>query len=279
MHFASLKQMDKNAKEPEDRLLSVFAFNYSTNMESNQKKVEVCFSPAIFNCYENSEAIVVVVDILRATSAICAAFINGAEAVIPVGTIEEARSYKQNGYLVAAERDGIILDFADFGNSPFNFTSTQVGGKTVAYSTTNGTQAIQMASSCYGVVVGAYLNITALTQWLISQKRNIIILCAGWKNKFSLEDSVFAGALTDKLIESTYFNTNCDSALAAIDLWNIAKTDLSGYMNKAAQRFRLKSNGLDDCIDYCHTLDLTNIVPFYDSKKLVGIQVAEAAYS
>ncbi len=109
-------------------------------------KIEVCYSPALFPYYENQDAIVVVTDILRASSAIVTAFMNGVERIIPVGTLEEAKAYKEKGYMVAAERDGIVRDFADFGNSPYNFTPERVRGKQIVYSTTNGTNAIQLAS-------------------------------------------------------------------------------------------------------------------------------------
>ena len=94
-------------------------------------------------------SIVVIIDILRASSAICTAFANGAASIIPVADVGEAREYKSKGYLVAAERDGFVLDFADFGNSPFNFTREKVEGKTIVYSTTNGTGIINQASSAY----------------------------------------------------------------------------------------------------------------------------------
>src|SRR5512145_2226550 len=109
------------------------------------KSLEVCLSPAMFAQHADNEAVVVVIDILRATSAICTAFANGAKAIIPVTTVEEARNMKFDGFLIAAERDGFVLDFADFGNSPFNFTSDRVEGKTIVYSTTNGTSIINMA--------------------------------------------------------------------------------------------------------------------------------------
>jgi 2-phosphosulfolactate phosphatase len=237
----------------------------------NKKKIEVCFSPAIFKSFEDTEAIVIVVDVLRATTAICAAFMNGVEQIIPVATINEAREYKQKGFLVAAERDGIVLDFADFGNSPFNFTPDNVGGKTVVYSTTNGTQAIQLASKCFKVVVGAFSNITALSDWAVSENRDIIVLCAGWKNRFSLEDSLLAGAIAEKILEHANYYTICDSALAMVDLWQIAKTDLIGYIQKAAQRSRLRKNGLDDVIEFCHTPDITSIIPIYSKGVLINM--------
>ena len=112
-----------------------------------KQKIEVCYSPALIPYYKNPDAVVVVADVLRASSAIVTAFMNGVERIIPVGTLEEARDYKKRGYMVAAERDGLVRDFADFGNSPFNFTAERVGGKQIVYSTTNGTNAIQLASS------------------------------------------------------------------------------------------------------------------------------------
>ncbi len=226
-------------------------------------KVEVCFSPALYNSYENSEAIVVVTDILRASSAIVTAFMNGVNKIIPVGTLEQAKALKEEGYMVAAERDGIVRDFADFGNSPYNFTPERVNGKNIVYSTTNGTQAIEMASSGAEVLIGAYLNISALAAYIIAQDRDLLILCAGWKNKFNLEDSIFAGALCEKVLESDSFSTICDATKGAIDLYTVAKHDLMKYIDKVAQRHRLKANGLDDVIDYCHEFDMTDIIPHY----------------
>ena len=240
-------------------------------MKSNKKKIEVCFTPAVFNCFHDQEAVVIVVDVLRATSAICAAFMNGAASIIPVGTVEKAKEYKEKGYLVAAERDGFVLDFADFGNSPFNFTRERVHNKTIAYSTTNGTQAIEMASKCHKVAVGSYLNISSLSDWAINMNRDIIILCAGWKNKFSLEDSLLAGAITEKILEHSNYYTICDSAIAALDLWKVAKPNLLSYIDKSAQRSRLRQNGLDDVIEFCHSFDLTNVVPVYSNGVLVKV--------
>src|SRR5512137_1580262 len=134
-----------------------------------QRNLEACFSPALYNCYKNKDSIVVVIDVLRATSSICAAFANGVTAIIPVGEETEAIDYKNQGYLVAAERDGFVLDFADFGNSPFNFTRDKVEGKTIVYSTTNGTRIIELASASYMTVIGSFLNFSSLTNWLIGQ--------------------------------------------------------------------------------------------------------------
>jgi 2-phosphosulfolactate phosphatase len=223
--------------------------------------IEVCFSPAIFKRYENREAIVVIIDVLRASSAICTAFENGAKSIIPVAEVEEARTYKSKGYLVAAERDGWVLDFADFGNSPFNFTSEKVWGKTIAYSTTNGTMVINLASSAYKTVIGCFLNISSLSGWLGKQDRDVILFCAGWKDKFNLEDTICAGAFAERLLSDSAFKTGCDSTYAAMDLWLLAKADPVKYIEKAAQRSRLREKGLDDCIEFCLKSDFTVKIP------------------
>ncbi len=236
-----------------------------------QKKVEVCFTPAIYDTFKNDDAIVVVVDILRATSAIVTAFMNGVERIIPVATLEEANDYKNKGYLVAAERDGIVRDFADFGNSPFNFTKERVKGNEIVYSTTNGTNTIMMANHSYQVLIGAYLNYQSLVDHILKENRDLVVLCAGWKQKFNLEDTLFAGALAQGVLSDRRFSTECDSTYAAIDLWDIAKNDLMGYIEKVAQRHRLKKNKLDDVLGYCHTFDLTTKIPVLKQNFLVAL--------
>jgi 2-phosphosulfolactate phosphatase len=226
-----------------------------------KRKLETCFSPALFEPGENHDSIVVIIDILRASSSICTAFANGAEAIIPVSDVSEAKNYKARGYLLAAERDGLVLDFADFGNSPFNFTKDKVQGKTIVYSTTNGTGIINLASSAYMTVVGSFLNISSLTRWLINNERDVLIFCAGWKNRFNIEDTICAGAIAEKLMESNLYSTVCDSTLAAMDLWSLARPDLPGYIEKAAQRTRLRDKKLDDCIEFCLTSDYTDKIP------------------
>jgi 2-phosphosulfolactate phosphatase len=225
------------------------------------RELETCFSPALYEPESHSGSIVVIIDILRATSAICTAFENGAASIIPVGTIPEAKEYKRMGYLVAAERDGYVLDFADFGNSPFNFTREKVAGKTIAYSTTNGTGIIKMAVSAGEIIVGSFLNISAVVKWLSERDKNVVLFCAGWKNRFSLEDTICAGAISERLMAGSQYSTIDDSTLAALDLWSVAKADVRGYIEKAAQRSRLRNKKLDDCIDFCLQEDFTATIP------------------
>jgi 2-phosphosulfolactate phosphatase len=235
------------------------------------RSVEVCFSPGLFrDILTTGEFVVVLVDILRATTTICAAVGNGVEAIIPVASHAEARQLKAEGFLVASEKDGVQLDWADFGNSAFSFTREAIGGKTLVYCTTNGTRALAIAKSASSIVIGAFINITAVTDWLAGQRKNVVVLCSGWKNKFCLEDTLFAGALTRRLLDTGLFQTECDSAHAAMDLWNLAEGDVLGYIEKAAQRHRLKKLGLDDVLPYSFGPDLVDVVPVFDGRLIKG---------
>jgi 2-phosphosulfolactate phosphatase len=229
----------------------------------NKKRIEVCFSPALFEYQKNKEDIVVVVDILRATSSICAAFESGVDKIIPVGSGDLAKEYKEKGYIVASEKDGIKLDFADIGNSPSDFAPEIVKGKEIVYSTTNGTKTIMLASDCHAVVIGAFSNLSALIKWLMSQEREVMILCAGWKNRFNIEDTVFAGAVTDALLQDSNYYTVCDSAKASQSLWLQNRNSLYEYLQTTAQKQRLMKNGLDFCIEFCATIDTTKKNPFF----------------
>ncbi len=247
------------------------------DMEKPHKKlhcIEVCLTPKLFSEIQTHENyIVVLVDILRATTSICAAFNSGVKTILPVSTLDEARAMKEKGFLVASEQDGKKLDFADFGNSAFNFSREAIDGKTLVYCTTNGTRALEIAKKAEKIAMGAFINLTALTSWLIDEEKNVVILCSGWKNKFCLEDTIFAGALTEKLIQSGDFTTQCDSAAAALDLWRLARPDILKYIEKAAHRHRLKKLELDDVIPYSFSIDATQVVPVYMGGEIFDTQL------
>ncbi len=226
--------------------------------------IEVCLTPRLFgDILTREHFLVVLVDILRATTSICAAFENGVERILPAASIEATRKMKAEGYLVASELDGKKLDFADFGNSALHFTREAIGGQTLVYCTTNGTRALDIAKQAEKIAIGAFVNLSALAGWLGQEQKNVVILCSGWKNKFCLEDTLFAGALTEKLLQNPDFVTRCDSAYAAMDLWQLAKDDVTGYLEKAAHRHRLRDLGLDDVIPYSLKPDSTRVVPVF----------------
>src|SRR5476651_1767390 len=206
---------------------------------SGGRGVNVCLTPALIPLYDVENYIVVIVDIFRATSSICYGIENGAEAIIPVSQVEECAAYREKGldYLLAAERDGKVVDGFDFGNSPFSYTKEKVAGKTVVLTTTNGTHALHLSRSAKRIVIGSFLNITALCNWLKTQDESILLVCAGWKNNFNLEDTLFAGAVTDQLVGEGF--SPDDAAIAALDLYHLARHDLNGYLKKTSHSERL----------------------------------------
>lgn len=240
--------------------------------------IEVCFSPKLIDDIMVQEnLVVVVVDILRATTSMVSAVHQGA-TLIPVATIEEAMKLKEKGRLVAAERDGKILDFADFGNSAFEFIKQDVRGKEIVFSTTNGTVTLAAGAKIGQVVLGAFSNISVLAEWLSLQKKNVLILCSGWKNTFCLEDTIFAGALSEKLLAHKNFKINCDSAYAAIDLWNTAKPDLLSYIEKALHRERLRQLGVDDVLEFSFRANTAPVIPVLIDGKIVDWRDNDAKF-
>ena len=117
------------------------------------KKIDVCLTPELLHLHNIENSIVVVVDIFRATSCMTTAFAYGVEAIIPVATIDECVAYQQQGYLVAAERDGKTPEGFDFDNSPFNYMVDKAQGATICVTTTNGTLAITKSKSAYVKIV------------------------------------------------------------------------------------------------------------------------------
>ncbi len=233
--------------------------------------IEVCYTPQGYPLFHKNDAIVVVIDIFRATSAMVTAFYNGVSKMIPVATVEEAREYQKNGFMAAAERDGEIIEGFDLGNSPFGYMNNKVKGKTIAISTTNGTQAIEASRKAHKIVVGSFLNIDVLCEFLAEQQKDVVLLCAGWKNKFNLEDTIFAGAVVQKLAISLNVAITCDSALAAQHLYNLANTDLYDFLSKSSHRNRLAKLDLERDIKYCLTPNLCPVIPIMEGKYLVKL--------
>ncbi|MCX7697098.1 MAG: 2-phosphosulfolactate phosphatase [Bacteroidales bacterium] len=230
--------------------------------------VEVCFSPVLFpHILTQPPFAAAVVDVLRATTSITTAIEFGIKEIIPVSSEEEAKEFKKNGFILAAEKNGLKLDFADIGNSPDQFMNPELKGKSIAYLTTNGTHTIKLTSQARLSVIASFINISAVTSFLARQSINVVILCAGWKNKFSLEDSILAGAMVEKLQEFG-LKIECDSAHAAWDLWKVAKNDVLKYIQKAMHRSRLQKLNLDYVLEYCFTPDKSNKIPIFDGYKI-----------
>lgn len=237
----------------------------------NRKNIEVCFTPGEYEYFKGEYDVVVVIDVLRATSAICAAFDNGINSIIPVATIEEAREYQAKGFLVGAERKGQIVEGFDFGNSPYSYMNPALKGKDVVLSTTNGTKALSIAAEAPTVVVGSLLNLDVLCDWLIEQNKNTLCLCSGWQDKFNLEDTICAGAIMDNLLNTGKFQSNEDSSIAAKYLFQSSSENPLGFLKSSSHRRRLKNLNLNEDIKYCLTPNTSSSIPILKNGKLVKI--------
>ncbi|MFZ9943640.1 MAG: 2-phosphosulfolactate phosphatase [Bacteroidia bacterium] len=231
--------------------------------------IDVCFSPAMLPLYDYKGAVVVVIDVLRATSSMCIAFENGVRSIVPVATLEESMAYRAKGFLVGAERKGEKVDGFDLGNSPFSFMGDMVKGRDIALTTTNGTQAIKAAEGAAVIAVGSFLNLDALCQWLLKQNKNVVLLCSGWKNAFNLEDTLLAGAVCEQLHDFFGYTDHRDAAIAAKSLYQIAKNDLLGFLEHSSHRHRLAKLQIEEDVQFCLTLNQTTAVPVLMGEALV----------
>ena len=232
-------------------------------------QVNVCLSPALIPLFEVEKYIVVIIDIFRATSSICYGIDNGAEAIIPVAEVEECLAYQEKypHYLLAAELNGEVVTGFDFGNSPFSYAKEKVAGKTVVLTTTNGTHALHLSRNAKKVVLGSFLNLTAICDWLKIQHDDVLLVCAGWKNNFNLEDTIFAGAVTHQFTQAGFRPD--DAAIAANDLYQLAKDDMDGYFKKTSHSERLKKLGIEKDIAFCLQVDIASATPVLVGEKLV----------
>jgi 2-phosphosulfolactate phosphatase len=229
-------------------------------------EIDVCFSPALYPYYHRAEAEVVIVDIFRATTTLVAAFESGARSILPVATAEEAQAWKVRGWPVGAERNVRRCSFADFGNSPFDYTPEKVAGKDLVFTTTNGTGAIRRAGEAYRVVTGAFVNLRAVADDCLRERRPVVVLCSGWEDKINIEDTLFGGALAEILLSHGYRPAG-DAARIALSLWQEAGKDLRGYLEPAEHISRLRAAGLEDNVPYCLTLNQSSLLPVFSKKE------------
>ncbi len=237
---------------------------------NTKKNISVCFTADQFEKYADGKSTVVVVDVLRATSVISTAFMQGVQVIIPVQNLDEALEYKgKEGCIVAAERNAKPIEGFDYGNSPFHYINADVAGKTLVLTTTNGTKAIYYAKE-HKVLTASYINIEAVAQHLIEEHNDVIILCSGWKGVFNLEDPIFAGSLAKLLLETGSYESNCDSLFASMQLLKSADGNLFTYLSDSSHRKRLKSLNMEDDTRFCLSPPVkSDIIPILKDGKLV----------
>jgi 2-phosphosulfolactate phosphatase len=238
----------------------------------NKPTLYTCLSPGLLHLYDVRDCVVVVIDILRATSTISTALYNGAKAIIPVDSVEKCiRLGREMECITAGERDGKVAEGLQYGNSSFEYPREFIAGKTLVLTTTNGTKLLHMAlaKGATEIITGSFLNLSAVCNHLVSVNKNVVLACAGWKDKVNLEDTLFAGAVAARIKEQ--FTINCDATQIAETLYSVSADDLFGFMETkdASHYHRLMGFGLERDIRHCLTPDLANVLPYYVNERLV----------
>lgn len=233
-------------------------------------RLEVCLSPALLHLYDTKGAVVVIIDVFRATSTIAAALHNGAKSVIPVAGVQECidlGSQIENS-ITAGERDGKVAEGLQYGNSPSEYPKDFIGGKTLVLTTTNGTRLLHMVQDADTIITGSFLNLSAVCDFLIASGKNVLLGCAAWKDRFNLEDTLFAGAVVNRIKE--HYTINCDSARAANYLYeHSSESSFIEFLKDSSHYKRLSTYGLASDMEYCATPDLHPVVPILNGRELV----------
>jgi 2-phosphosulfolactate phosphatase len=226
-------------------------------MSAGKLKLSVCISPSLAENYPSTGCLVVVVDILRATSCWVTAFAHGAAAIRPVNAIDECKQLMKLGYIGAAERQGVKVEGFDLGNSPFEYQEN-INGKKIAVTTTNGTRTINTFKNHKEVIIGSFLNFSSVVKHIRLTDKNVILACAGWEGGLSLEDILFTGAVIERF--GDHFELD-DAAFMALSLWVSSQSDFRNWLNHSSHVQRLLKLEYEKDVDYCFTYDLINIVP------------------
>jgi 2-phosphosulfolactate phosphatase len=229
-----------------------------------------CLSPSLLHLYDVEDAIVVIIDVFRATSTIAAALNNGAERIIPVESVKGAIEIgAEIGAITAGERDGKIAEGLQYGNSPLEYPRSFIEGKILVLTTTNGTRLLHMAlkMGATDIITGAFANLDAVCEFLMAKGKNVILGCAAWKDRVNMEDTQFAGAVVSRVRE--HFTIHCDASLAAEHLYTTTRHNAWEFTKQTTHYHRLAAYGLEKDMEWCMTENLANVLPVYKEGALI----------
>jgi len=222
------------------------------------------------------DKLVIVIDVLRATSTMVTALANGCQAIIPALTPEEALEKRLTlpGSLLGGERQALPMEGFDLGNSPFDYVPEIVGGKRVIMTTTNGTRAIRDASAAPMIWMASFLNMQSIVsatvrQFETSRKfEGIVVFCAGTEERFDLPDTLCAGMLIDALGPNVVLN---DLGEAARMLYQSSENHLVDKIRDSAHGKKLISLGFERDLIYCSTPNILPIIPVFEDGEIVWL--------
>jgi 2-phosphosulfolactate phosphatase len=224
-------------------------------------RLDVVLVPCEFAGRPRPERTAVVVDVIRATSSIVAAFAHGCRAVLPAESADEARSLiaTHPDALLCGERKGRRIEGFHLGNSPREFTPEAVNDKALILATSNGTRTLRAVSAGRTVAIGALMNRAAVAAWLGRRREDALLICSGYEGIFSLEDAVCAGGIAEGAARAGM--ALGDGAEACRVLWQRYAGDLRTLLRQTAWGRHIVSIGLGPDLDCCARLDTTDVVP------------------
>lgn len=240
---------------------------------NSKPKIEVCLSPSLLHLYDISQSIVIIIDIFRASSTMVAAMHNGAERIIPIASVEDciAMGTCTDNSITAGERDGKVAPGLSYGNSPSEYPRDFISGKTLLLTTTNGTKLLHMAADASEIIIGSFLNLTAVCDYIRAQGKDVLLACAAWKDRVNMEDSLFAGAVVHQVQDA--FEVYCDSGRITSGMYREALTfpSIIDYLKDSTHYKRLSSYGLEADMEYCTQVDVHPVVPKYNGTELLPV--------
>lgn len=222
--------------------------------------------PSDFSESESKGKCVVVIDVLRASSTIVHACENGVERIIPVATVEDATrlvsTLDRKKTILGGEREGIKIDGFDLGNSPLDYTRKVVKGKTLIFSTSNGTIAITRSAPAKEVVLGCFLNLAAVASHVISCRvKKVALVCAGDLGQLSLEDFVCGGHLVDRIVTGTRAKTTLNDGAVAARALAHAMGNVEEVVRNSSHGVHLAELGFEDDLEFCSQVDRYGTAP------------------
>jgi 2-phosphosulfolactate phosphatase len=228
------------------------------------KELEVFTAATSFQEDEMRGKTAVMIDVLRASSTIVTALANGAKGVIPVADMGAGSKISQNmdteNILLCGEKDGEKIEGYDLGNSPLEYTEKLVRNKTIILNTTNGTKALMRASLAKDVVVGSFLNLSNIASYL-KDKERIVLVCAGWRGRLSLEDLLCAGNIIYELTNGELPDTAFDGAKVAFGLYEKFGDDIEKTVQSSNHANRLKDIVGTEDLSYCSKVNAMDVMP------------------
>ena len=226
------------------------------------KSIDVCLTHNQLNNYDHIGKVIVVIDVLRATSTINTILYHGAKLVKPVKTLEECKKLKDKNYIIMAERMGKKVEGFDYGNSPTKIERDLFEGKNVGIATSNGTKAIVKTKGSYITLIGSFMNLSKVVEYLNSNKRDTLLVCSGWKGSTNLEDTLCAGAIIAGLKNFEY---ESDTVIITKKLYDQSKDDILSNMKKSSHAKRL--SGYDNIKDivFCSQVNTQEVLPYLDN--------------